>query len=134
MQTPAHNITVPPDFVELPELRSVSLDLKLGYFGQQRFVIVGYSDGGQEIYWKDGLSSGFGLGHWQYFLDTLAPLAARRGIHLGALGRPGTHVVVLDRERKATYATCRNCAETFLAQYHGTDPPIHRCLCRTPHP
>lgn len=119
----------PAAFTELPELRAVSLDHKLGYFGQQRFVIFGYSDRGQEVFWKDGHSSGFGLGHWQYFLETVAPLAARQGFNLGGLDRPGTHVLVVDRERKTAYATCRNCAETFLAHYYGTPPPTRRCLC-----
>jgi hypothetical protein len=125
---PGH-LPIPSEFTELSEFRAVTLDRKLGYFGQQRFVIVGYSDRGQEVFWKDGLSSGFGLGHWQFFMDALVPAADRQGIDLGDVDRPGTHVIVLDRQEKAVYATCRNCAETYLSACYGTPPPARTCMC-----
>lgn len=122
-------LPIPPEFIELKKFRAVTLDRKLGYFGNQRFVIVGYSDRAQEIFWKDGQSSGFGLGHWQFFMDTLTPAAAAQGIDLGDIGRPGRHVIVLDRQEKAVYATCRNCAESYLAACYGTPPPARACMC-----
>ncbi|GEM_PF-858118 len=106
-------VQMPPEFVELTELRSISIDHKLGYFGEERFVIVGYSEEGQEVFWKDGCSSGFGLGHWQFFVEHLGPPAARRGIQLAGPGNPETHVAVVDRAYRCTYATCRSCAEGF---------------------
>ena len=134
------DVQMPPEFVELREMRSLSIDHKLGYFGNERFVIVGYSEEGQELFWKDGHSSGFGLGHWQFFVDHLGPPAANRGIQLGSLGKTGTHVVVLDRVAHRTYATCRSCAEGFLARIAGTPVSRRRCLCssrqsqgQTPH-
>lgn len=122
-------VQIPPEFVELTELRSISVDRRLGYFENERFVIVGYSEEGQEVFWTDGRSSGFGLGHWQFFVENLGPLATRRGIQLGGPVSQGTHVVVLDRVRRCTYATCRGCAERFLAKIHGTPVPKRRCLC-----
>jgi hypothetical protein len=122
-------VKIPLEFIELSELRWTGLDHKLGYFGQERFVIVGFSQRGKEVFWKDGHTSGFGLGHWQFFLDTLVPLGARRGIDLGGMDRSATHVVVLDRERKQAYLTCRNCAETFAARFYGRPPPTRECMC-----
>jgi len=125
-----HNdISIPPEFTELIELRSTAIARKLGYPGRARFVIFGYAERGGEVFWKDGQTSGFGLGHWQFLLEKIEPLASRYGAELGGEGKTATHVLVVDRVRRLTYVTCRDCAASFLARIHGRPLPARKCLC-----
>lgn len=120
---------LPSNAVELIELRSASIEHRLGYFRNEPFVIFGYCPGGEEVIWKDGHSSGFGAGGWKIFLQEIAPLAARRGASVGDLTSAGTHVLLMDRIRGAIYATPRESAEEFLARIYDISPPNRRCLC-----
>ena len=120
---------LPSNAVELIELRSASIEHRLGYFRDEPFVIFGYCPGGEEVIWKDGHSSGFGAGGWKLFLLEIAPLAARRGASVGDLTSAGTHVLLMDRIRGAIYATPRKSAEEFLARIYGIAPSNRRCLC-----
>lgn len=119
----------PPDAIELPELRRAAIEHRLGYFGDQPFVVFGYCPGGGEVIWKDGRSLGFGTGGWNAFLQEFAPLAARRGASMGDLTRAGTHVLLMDRIRGDVYAVPRESAERFLARANGLPPPTRPCLC-----
>ena len=119
----------PPEFIELVELRSASLEHRLGYFRDEPFVIFGYCPGGGEVIWKDGHSSGFGTGGWKSFLWEIAPLAARRGAFLGDERSAGTHVLWVNRLRGAAYAAPREMAEDRLARVNETPAPRRRCLC-----
>ena len=120
---------LPPNAIELIELRSASIEHRLGYFRDQPFVIFGYCPGGGEVIWKDGRSSGFGTGGWKIFLQEVAPLAARRGASIGDLTSVGTHVLLMDRIRGAIYAVPRESAEDFLSQAYGLPQPTRQCLC-----
>ena len=120
---------LPSNAVELIELRSASIEHRLGYFRDEPFVIFGYCPGGEEVIWKDGHSSGFGAGGWKIFLQEIAPLAARRGASVGDLTSAGTHVLLMDRIRGVIYATPRKSAEEFLAQIYGVALPHRCCLC-----
>jgi len=120
---------LPADFVEFSQLGIVSVEHKLGYFGNDPWVIFAYCAGGGEVIWKDGRSSGFGTGGWKMFLDEIAPLALRHGIHLGAIGAAGTHVLLIDRLQHVVYAAPRQSAERFLCQRYDMPPPRHHCLC-----
>jgi hypothetical protein len=119
----------PPDAIELPELRRAAIENRLGYFGDEAFVLFGYCPGGGEVIWKDGRSSGFGTGGWNAFLQEFAPLAARRGASIGDLTSVGTHVLLMDRIRGGVYAVPRESAEQFLARANGLPPPTRPCLC-----
>jgi hypothetical protein len=120
---------LPPSAVELIELRSASIERRLGYFRDAPFVIFGYCPGGGEVIWKDGQSSGFGTGGWKIFLQEIAPLAARCGASIGNLASIGTHVLLMDRIRRAVYALPRESAEDFLARIYGSPRSTRRCLC-----
>lgn len=123
------DVPLPVDFVELPKMLTTSIEHRLGYFGNERFVIFGYCPGGGEVVWKDGLSYGFGAGGWQIFLYEIAPLAARHGAVLGSLQSTGTHVLVMDRLRARTFAAPRERAEAFMARVCAQPPPSQPCLC-----
>jgi hypothetical protein len=122
-------VCLPPNFVELIELRSTQIELRLGYFRKERFVVFGYCPGGGDVLWKDGHSSGFGAGGWRTFLEEIAPLAQRRGMDLGGTTAVGTHVLLIDRHRKAAYVAPRESAEDFLARVCGVPRSVRRCLC-----
>ena len=122
-------LPLPANAIELVELRSASIEHRLGYFGDQPFVVFGYCPAGAEVIWKDGRSSGFGTGGWRAFLQEFAPLAARYGATIGDLNSVGTHVLLMDRIRRATYAVSRESAEEFLARVYGLPRPTRRCLC-----
>lgn|GEM_PF-5058891 len=121
-------LQLPPEFIELIELRAASIERSLGYFRNERFVIFGYCPGGGDVIWKDGHSSGFG-GGWRVFLDEIALVATRYNVSIGDLNSAGTHVLVMDRLRGEVYATPRQIAEEFLAQVHGIPPSRRPCLC-----
>src|SRR5690242_2592893 len=122
-------LQLPAAIVELTEVRCVSIDRKLGYFRDERFVIFGYCPAGAEVVWKDGHSLGFGTGGWWTFLEEIAPMAARRGYGLGSATTAGTHVLLVDRTRGTVYVAEREPAEGFLSRVHGQPGPTRRCLC-----
>lgn len=119
----------PRDFTVLAQLRSASLEHKLGYFGDEPFVLFGYCPGGEEVVWRDGHASGFAGGGWRAFLWEIAPVAARHGVDLGSSNRLGTHVLFMDRRRGVLYAGPRESAERFLSLLYGVPPPTRPCLC-----
>jgi hypothetical protein len=134
---------LPAEFGELVEFREVSVEHKLGYFGDDRFVLFGYAPEGGEVVWKDGRSYGFGTGGWQTFLEEIAPLAARHGADLGTLTAAGTHVLVMDRERGTLCTAPREAAEAFMAcvypgwrrlRRHRQRRRARPCLCAPPGP
>lgn len=120
---------LPSDVVELIELRSASIEHRLGYFRNEPFVMFGYCPGGGEVMWKDGHSSGFGTGGWKIFLQEIAPLAARQGASLGDLTSAGTHVLLMDRIRGTVYAAPRESAERLFSRVYGIARPKRQCLC-----
>jgi hypothetical protein len=120
---------VPGDFIAFAELEIRSAEHRLGYFGNDPLLIVGYCARGGEVIWKDGHRSGFGAGGWKMFLDEISPMALRHGIHLGSIGSAGTHVLLIDRQRHRVYAAPRESAERFLCRHYGLEPPTRRCLC-----
>jgi hypothetical protein len=120
---------LPPDAIELPELRGASIEHRLGYFADEPVVVFGYCPGGGEVIWKDGRSSGFGTGGWRAFLQEFAPLVTSRGASAGDLTSVGTHVLWMDRPRGTVYAVPRQSAEEFLARAYGLPPPTRLCLC-----
>jgi hypothetical protein len=120
---------VPGDFVELSELGITSVEHKLGYFGNDPLVIFGYCVGGGEIIWRDSQGSGFGTGAWRTFLDEIAPLASRYGVHLGSIDSAGSHVLLIDRHKHFVYAAPRESAERFLCHCYGLPTPKRQCLC-----
>jgi hypothetical protein len=122
-------LRAPPNAIELIELRSASIEHRLGYFRDEPFVIFGYCPGGGEVIWRDGHSSGFGTGGWQTFLNEIVPLAARYSVRIGDASSAGTHVLLMDRHHGAVYAAPRRIAEEFLACIHGSPPPRRSCLC-----
>jgi hypothetical protein len=127
LRTP--QLRLPGDAIELVELRSASIEHRLGYFRDEPLVIFGYCPGGGEVIWKDGGSSGFGTGAWRIFLEEIAPLATRRGANIGDLTSVGTHVLLMDRIRGTVYAVPRGSAEETLARPYGSAVPSRRCLC-----
>jgi hypothetical protein len=120
---------LPGDFIELTELRSSAIEHKLGYFGDDSFVLFGYCPGGEEVVWRDGHTAGFAGGGWRIFLWEIVPLAARHGVDIGSSNRVGTHVLFMDRRRGALYAGPRESAEHFLSLLYGVPLPTRPCLC-----
>jgi hypothetical protein len=120
---------LPANCVEIIELRSASIEHRLGYFRAEPLVIFAYCPAGGEVIWKDGHSSGFGTGGWRIFLEEIAPLAQRRGVRLGGLMSAGTHVLLMDRRHGTVYAAPRHVAEEFLVKAYGIPPPKRPCLC-----
>jgi hypothetical protein len=120
---------LPVHAIELVELRSASIEHRLGYFGDAPFVIFGYCPGGGEVIWRDGESSGFGTGGWRILLYDIAPRAARHDVNLGDTTRAGTHVLLMDRARGAVYGVTREEAEAFLTRVYGVAARKRRCLC-----
>ncbi len=119
----------PRDFTVLAELCSAAVEHKLGYFGNEPFVLFGYCPGGEEVVWRDGHASGFSGGGWRAFLWEIAPVAARHGADIGSADRLGTHVLFMDRRRGALYAGPRESAERFLSLLYGVPLPTRPCLC-----
>lgn len=127
--TPALTADALPAALELPGLRGVSIEHRLGYFRDDPIILFGYCPGGGEVIWKDGHSSGFGTGGWRTYLWEIAPLAARRGAFLGNISAVGSHVIVLDRAEQKVYAAPRPAAEAFLARAYDLPPFLRPCLC-----
>jgi hypothetical protein len=120
---------VPDDFVELSELGVAAIEHKLGYFGDDPLIIVGYCAGGGEVVWRDSQREGFGAGGWRFLLDEIWPLAQRYGVNLGSIGSAGSHVLLINRHHHAVYAAPRESAELFMRQRYGQLPPRRACLC-----
>ena len=122
-------VSLPPEATELIELRSTSIQNRLGYFRDEPFVIFGYCPGGGEVIWKDGHSSGFGTGGWKILLYEIAPLAARRGVNIGTINSAGTHVLLMDRLNGKLYAVSRVAAEDFIARAYHLAASKKPCMC-----
>ena len=129
--TRTHPTPAPPAtaLTELPALRGMAIEHRLGYFRDDPIVLFGYCPGGGEVIWKDGHSSGFGTGGWRTYLWEIAPLAAQRGAFLGNMSAVGSHVLVLDRVAQRIYVGPRRDAEAFLAQAYDLQPFPRPCLC-----
>jgi hypothetical protein len=104
----------PPGFLALPERLPPYLDRRLGYVGDDRFVIFYYEPRGEEVVWEDGHTYGFGAGGWCAFEDLVAPLGKLHGADLGNTVSAGRDVLVLDRQRGLTYFAERGCARRFV--------------------
>ncbi|MFI5379132.1 MAG: hypothetical protein ACHRHE_07545 [Tepidisphaerales bacterium] len=90
------------------------IDRKLGYSGQDRFVLFHYEPRGQEVMWRDGSSYGFGSGGWQAFFDEVEPVAREHGVNVGNDTRPGDHVLVVDRVEGEAYFAERQRAQELV--------------------
>ena len=75
---------MPPCCKELVTFDCPSIERKLGYFGNEWFVIFSFHPMAAEVIWTDGRISGFGGGGWQMFLDVFVRMAERLGAHLSA--------------------------------------------------
>lgn len=116
MARPANAWSVPSDFVPVRQCLHQSIERKLGYFRQARFVMFYYEPRGAEVVWNDGGSYGFGCGGWMTFLDEIAPLARRQGINIGGDEEAGDHVLVVDRELKQAWFADRDSAKSLIAE------------------
>ena len=105
---------LPAGFVALSERLPPGLDRRLGYVGDERFVIFYYEPRGEEVVWDDGHTYGFGAGGWCAFEDVVAPLGRRYGADLGNEVSAGRDVLVLDRLRGMAYFAERGCARRFV--------------------
>jgi hypothetical protein len=110
---------VPSTFIELSE-RLRSMDRRLGYFGQERFVFFYYEPRGEEVIWNDGRSYGFASGGWGAFMHEIARLGKRYGVNLGTEGTSNTHVLVLDRQSQQTYFAEEWEAEGFIRLHRAS--------------
>ena len=108
-----------------------SIDRRLGYFGQDRFVLFYYEARGEEVVFNDGHTYGFGSGGWQAFADEVAPLARRYGLNLGTGGTRADHVLLVDRGLRQTYLAVRDGAEQFVARQHAKTPAEHSAAAVT---
>jgi hypothetical protein len=100
--------------VALIEKSVQGMDQKLGYHGQDRFVIFYYEPRGEEVIWRDSRSYGFATGAGQLFIDELAPVADLHKVNVGASGSPGTHVLLIDRVDRRAFFVERSEAIRFL--------------------
>ncbi len=104
----------PPGFVRLTSPLHPWIDRKLGYFGNDRYVLFYYEPRGDEVIWKDGRSYGFATGAWCTFNDQIAPLANAYRVDLGNAESPGKHALFIDRQTKQAYFAERRTAERLL--------------------
>lgn len=107
--------SVPDQSILIGEGLHRVLDRRLGYCGDDRFVLFYYEPRGEEVMWMDSRRHGFGLGGWRIFLEDIAPLAARYGVDVGVSGPRRTHALVLDRLGGLAYFVPRDSAEEFIA-------------------
>jgi len=110
--------------VALIEKSVRGIDQKLGYHGNDRFVLFYYEPRGEEVIWRDSHSSGFSTGVGQLFIDELSPVADLHQVDLGAGGSPGAHVLLTDRAARRTYFVERNEAIRFLNSEAKKPPGI----------
>jgi hypothetical protein len=115
----------PATFVQLNERLPDSLDRRLGYFGQERYVFFYYESRGEEVIWNDGNSYGFACGGWSLFLQDVAPLGKRYGVNLGTNSSANTHVLMLDRELNLSYFAEEWEAESFIRLHQRNERLIH---------
>ena len=92
------------------------MDQKLGYHGQDRFVIFYYEPRGEEVIWRDSRSYGFATGAGQLFIDELEPVADHHKVDVGGEGSPCTHVLLIDRVDRRAYFVEKGEAIKFLAE------------------
>ena len=116
MARPANLWAVPSDFVPVCQFLNKSIERKLGYFRQARFVFFYYEPRGGEVVWNDGQTYGFGCGGWMTFLDEIAPLGRQQGVNLGSSDEAGDHVLVVDRKLKQAWFADRDSAESLVAE------------------
>ena len=118
---------VPADFAAVSECLPVSLDRRLGYLGQSRYVMFGQGPGSGTLAWSDGRSAATAPGAWRVFSDEVGSMAESYGADVlgeeaGPAGdgepcvAPATHVLVLDRTTCTPYFAPRRSAEQFLAR------------------
>ena len=108
-------LPAPAGLLRLGNCLKHCIDRKLGYSGQDRFVLFHYEPRAQEVMWRDGRSYGFGSGGWQAFFDEVEPVAREHGISIGNDTRPGDHVLVVDRiEGEAWFADRRRAQEMVM--------------------
>ena len=100
--------------VALIEKSVQGMDQKLGYHGQDRFVIFYYEPRGEEVIWRDSRSYGFSTGAGQLFIDELEPVAELHNVDVGGEGSPGTHVLLIDRVDRRAHFVERDEAIRFL--------------------
>ena len=113
--------------VALIEKSVQGMDQKLGYHGQDRFVIFYYEPRGEEVIWRDSRSYGFATGAGQLFIDELEPVAELHNVDVGGGGSPGTHVLLIDRVDRRAYFVERDEAIRFLtdlAKQRETAAPL----------
>jgi hypothetical protein len=127
--TAASPVGLPADFIQLTELCDRLVESRLGYCGQERFVIFAYCTGGEEVMWRDARSSGFGTGGWRTFEQEVVPAAAAHGGAVGEAASPGRDVILMDRARRMVYLAPRRSAEAFLAATAGQPLSTRPCLC-----
>jgi hypothetical protein len=110
---------VPASFIRLSE-RLRSMDRRLGYFGEERFVFFYYEPRGEEVIWNDGRSYGFACGAWGTFMHEIARLAKRYDVNVGTGGMTNTHVLVLDRQDGTAYFAEEWEAEAFFRRHRAS--------------
>ena len=103
--------------VALIEKSVRGMDQKLGYHGEDRFVLFYYEPRGEEVIWWDSHSYGFSTGAGQLFIDELAPVADLHHVNVGSSGSPGTHVLLIDRAGRRAYFVERDEAIRFLTSF-----------------
>ncbi|MGA2499124.1 MAG: hypothetical protein ABSH20_15390 [Tepidisphaeraceae bacterium] len=113
-KTAPANASAPAGFLRLGKCLKQCLDRKLGYSGEDRFVLFHYEPRGQEVMWRDGRSYGFGHGGWQAFFDEVEPVAREHGISVGDDTRPADHVLVVDRVEGEAYFADRKRAQKLV--------------------
>ncbi len=106
--------TAPAGFLRLGKCLKECIDRKLGYSGEDRFVLFHYEPRGQEVMWRDGRSYGFGHGGWQAFFDEVEPVAREHGISVGDDTQPADHVLIVDRVEGEAYFADRTRAQRLV--------------------
>jgi hypothetical protein len=101
--------------VALIEKSLRGMDQKLGYHGEDRFVLFYYEPRGEEVIWQDSHSSGFSTGFGQCFIDELSPVAEVHKVNVGNSGSPGKQVLLIDRAERHAYFVERDEAIRCLA-------------------
>jgi hypothetical protein len=106
------------EFAKIEEPVHPSVDRKLGYFGEVRFVLFHWERRADGVIWKDGRTYGFGPGAWCFFLEKISPLADMHDADLGTPERDARHVLLVDRWSGQVYFAPRDQAEQLVASQH----------------
>jgi hypothetical protein len=109
-------IAVPEDFVDIGTILGAEIDRRLGYRGEERYVIFYYEPRGQEIIWQDCRSYGFALGGWRTFMRHVEPVMETFDVSIGNAESHGRHVLVVDRLLGIAYVAPRESGERFVAK------------------